>query len=418
MRGALQPWLSTMATNAAIALVIVGMMWLVGVTPFLLVHLPITLLASSIGVWLFYVQHQFEDTYWAGRRPGACTRRRCMAARITTCRASCAGSRPISACITCTISPAASPIYRLPRVLRDHPELRGVGRLTLWQSLGCVRLVLWDEARRRLISFRELRRSMEGREALNAAGAGRRPCPAQDARHRPADGVDRHRPRARGRVQPVLQRGVHGEKLAQVPGFLSCGRYMALRGGPKYLAMYELEDHNVLEHRGLPRPHCAIGPRRSGPSAAGGYIGRNYLINGYRQIYPEPAPPRSRIRWAPCRPTCRWAASTHCPQAFEDEFNAWYNTAYIPGLSHRARMPRARAASSPSKPAPKYLTVYEFAQRRRAGYASLGQGPQPAIPERPACAPTSSSTPARPRCSGGSIRTRCVSCRGRPRSRT
>jgi len=51
------------------------------------------------------------------------------------------------------------PFYRLQRVLRDHPELNVVGRLTFVQSLGCVRLVLWDEERRRLISFRELRRS-------------------------------------------------------------------------------------------------------------------------------------------------------------------------------------------------------------------------------------------------------------------
>jgi omega-6 fatty acid desaturase (delta-12 desaturase) len=38
------------------------MMWWVGAGPFLLVHLPITVLAGSIGVWLFYVQHQFEHT--------------------------------------------------------------------------------------------------------------------------------------------------------------------------------------------------------------------------------------------------------------------------------------------------------------------------------------------------------------------
>jgi len=53
-RGGWQAWFSTMATNAAIALIIVALMWLVGVQPFLLVHLPIALLASSIGVWLFY----------------------------------------------------------------------------------------------------------------------------------------------------------------------------------------------------------------------------------------------------------------------------------------------------------------------------------------------------------------------------
>jgi acyl-lipid omega-6 desaturase (Delta-12 desaturase) len=50
------------------------------------------------------------------------------------------------------------PFYRLPQVLRDHPELGAVGRLTLSESLGCVRLVLWDEGWQRLISFRDLRR--------------------------------------------------------------------------------------------------------------------------------------------------------------------------------------------------------------------------------------------------------------------
>ena len=48
------------------------------------------------------------------------------------------------------------PYYRLPRVLRDHPELRGVSRLTLLQSFQCVRLVLWDESRQRLVSFGEI----------------------------------------------------------------------------------------------------------------------------------------------------------------------------------------------------------------------------------------------------------------------
>jgi omega-6 fatty acid desaturase (delta-12 desaturase) len=48
------------------------------------------------------------------------------------------------------------PYYRLPRVLHDHPELRNVGRLTLLQSFRCVRLTLWDETQRRLVSFREV----------------------------------------------------------------------------------------------------------------------------------------------------------------------------------------------------------------------------------------------------------------------
>ena len=50
------------------------------------------------------------------------------------------------------------PFYRLPRALRDYPELCGVGRLTLMESFCCVRLALWDEGRRRLISFHEMDR--------------------------------------------------------------------------------------------------------------------------------------------------------------------------------------------------------------------------------------------------------------------
>jgi omega-6 fatty acid desaturase (delta-12 desaturase) len=51
------------------------------------------------------------------------------------------------------------PFYRLPRVLLDHPELRDVGRLTLLKSFRCVRLVLWDETQRRLVSFHDVRTS-------------------------------------------------------------------------------------------------------------------------------------------------------------------------------------------------------------------------------------------------------------------
>jgi fatty acid desaturase len=105
-----RPWLSAMATNVAIAVLVATMIRLVGIGPFLLVHLPIMLPAASIGVWLFYVQHQFEDTFWAIRRAGIPTRRRCTAVRTTTCRASCAGSPPISGCTMCTIYAAESRI--------------------------------------------------------------------------------------------------------------------------------------------------------------------------------------------------------------------------------------------------------------------------------------------------------------------
>ncbi|MGA8798303.1 MAG: fatty acid desaturase, partial [Pseudolabrys sp.] len=57
------------------------------------------------------------------------------------------------------------PYYRLPRVLRDYPELREVGRVTLLEIFRCVRLVLWDEVQRRLVSFGEIQASGRGAKA-------------------------------------------------------------------------------------------------------------------------------------------------------------------------------------------------------------------------------------------------------------
>src|SRR4030095_9706813 len=65
MRDGWRPWLSTMLTNLAIAVTAAVLIYFIGFKAFLLVHLPITLLAGAAGVWLFYVQHQFEDTVWA-----------------------------------------------------------------------------------------------------------------------------------------------------------------------------------------------------------------------------------------------------------------------------------------------------------------------------------------------------------------
>jgi omega-6 fatty acid desaturase (delta-12 desaturase) len=158
MRSGWQPWVSTMATNAAIAVLAAGMIWLVGVGPFLLVHLPIMLLAASIGVWLFYVQHQFENTAWA--HDGAWNLQE--AALHGSSHYALPG---VLRWFTANIGVhhvhhlcSRIPCYRLPRVLRDHPGLGGIGRLTLLQSLSCVRLVLWDETRKRLVSFRDARR--------------------------------------------------------------------------------------------------------------------------------------------------------------------------------------------------------------------------------------------------------------------
>lgn len=155
-----QPWVSTMATNLAIAALVTGVVWLAGIGPLLAVHLPIVLIAGAVGVWLFYVQHQFEETHWADGE------------EWDFHRAALHGSShydlpPVLRWFTGNIGihhvhhlASKVPFYRLPQVLEDHPELRDVGRLTLLESLRCVPLVLWDENRKKLVSFREARTMM------------------------------------------------------------------------------------------------------------------------------------------------------------------------------------------------------------------------------------------------------------------
>jgi acyl-lipid omega-6 desaturase (Delta-12 desaturase) len=163
MRGAgWKPWISTMSTNAGIAVIAAALIWLIGLGPFLLIHGPIVLISGSLGVWLFYVQHQFEETSWAHDHDWSLP------------EAALHGSshydlpiilRWFSANIGVHhIHHLSSkiPYYRLREALNNHPELAEVSRLTLWQSLRCVNFVLWDESARRLISFRALRKQSLG----------------------------------------------------------------------------------------------------------------------------------------------------------------------------------------------------------------------------------------------------------------
>jgi acyl-lipid omega-6 desaturase (Delta-12 desaturase) len=152
-----QPWLSTMATNAAIGLIVAALIWLIGAKAFVIVSLPALLLAASMGVWLFYVQHQFAETTW---REGES-----WSLHEAALHGSSHYELPtVLRWLTANIGIhhvhhlcSRIPYYRLPQVLRDYPELGQIGRLTLCESLWCVRLALWDERQHRLVSFRDAR---------------------------------------------------------------------------------------------------------------------------------------------------------------------------------------------------------------------------------------------------------------------
>ena len=147
---------SVCATNAAIGAVIAAAIYCFGVVDLLMVQIPVTLLASSIGVWLFFVQHQFERTYWERESDWNFSH--------AALRGSSYYELPgLMRWFTADIGIhhihhlcSKIPNYRLRECLRDNPELRTAAkRLTFTQSIQCMRLALWDERQKRLIGFRE-----------------------------------------------------------------------------------------------------------------------------------------------------------------------------------------------------------------------------------------------------------------------
>lgn len=149
------PWLSTMGTNAAVVIAAVTLGRLVGWQIFLTVHIPVVLVTATLGVWLFYVQHQFEHTVWE------------QSDRWTFHEAALFGSshyvlptalRWLSANVGIHhVHHLASriPFYRLNEALQDLPVLRSIGQVSVVESLNSVQLTLWDEGQRRLVSFKE-----------------------------------------------------------------------------------------------------------------------------------------------------------------------------------------------------------------------------------------------------------------------
>ena len=149
---------SVIATNTVLAVLVALACWLIGWKQYLLVQWPAALIAGSAGVWLFYVQHQFEGTYW--QRSG----------QWSYVRAALEGSSYLKLpkllqFFTGNIGlhhvhhlSTRIPNYNLQRAHDDNPIFRDVPTLTLWDGLKAVRLKLWDEDRLRLVTFAEARR--------------------------------------------------------------------------------------------------------------------------------------------------------------------------------------------------------------------------------------------------------------------
>ena len=150
---------SVIATDVALAVVVGGLCWLIGWREFLLVQAPPLLLAGAAGVWLFYVQHQFEDTYWqSGGEWSYADAALRGSSYLRLPRVLQFFSGNIGLHHVHHLS-AKVPNYNLQRAHDRNAIFHEVPTLSLWDGLRAVRLKLWDERRQRLVTFAEARPS-------------------------------------------------------------------------------------------------------------------------------------------------------------------------------------------------------------------------------------------------------------------
>ncbi len=148
--------LSVIYTNLAILAMALFISWIIGWEKYVLVQLPIMVVAAAAGLWMFYVQHQFESAYWERQDEWDFVRAGLQGSSFYKLPA-------VLQWFTGNIgfhhihhlSPRV-PNYFLPKCHKNNPAFQ-IRPLTFFESLKCVRLHLWDEQAQRLVGFDVLR---------------------------------------------------------------------------------------------------------------------------------------------------------------------------------------------------------------------------------------------------------------------
>jgi omega-6 fatty acid desaturase (delta-12 desaturase) len=149
-------WKSVLALNLGLVALYAPLCYFFGVANVLWVGLPVLHLAAATGGWLFFIQHQFEETTWEKTEGWDFQVAALLGSsyydlpRVLNWFTGNIGLHHIHH-LNSTI-----PNYRLEACIEASPELKSINRLTLRDSINCARLKLWDEDQRRLIGFNEL----------------------------------------------------------------------------------------------------------------------------------------------------------------------------------------------------------------------------------------------------------------------
>jgi len=151
-----QAWRSVWWTNLAIA-VVVALMWVtIGIERFLLVQLPATTAASTIGVWMFYVQHQFEHTYWHWHENWDYYDASLLGSSYLALPAPLQWLSGNIGVHHVHHMSARIPNYKLQQAHDENSEFHVVTKVRFSDTLRLINLSLWDEDRQKLIRFKDL----------------------------------------------------------------------------------------------------------------------------------------------------------------------------------------------------------------------------------------------------------------------
>jgi len=149
-------WQSIHGLNLALLLVYGLAGFMLGFTTLALVYLPVVIITSWIGGWLFYIQHQFENTHWDRQENWSYNEAALMGSSYYDLP-------PVIQWFTGNIGlhhihhlNATIPNYKLQACLDAHPDLKYLNHMGFKDSLKSIKLALWDETKRKLISFKEM----------------------------------------------------------------------------------------------------------------------------------------------------------------------------------------------------------------------------------------------------------------------
>ena len=150
---------SVIGTNIALALLTAALCWAIGPLKFLLIQGPTVMLAGSAGIWLFYVQHQFEDAYWQSSDDwnyADAALRGSSYLKLPAVLQFFSGNIGLHHVHHLN---SRIPNYNLQRAHDENPVFQDVPTLTLREGMRTTRLKLWDEDAGRMVDFAAARRA-------------------------------------------------------------------------------------------------------------------------------------------------------------------------------------------------------------------------------------------------------------------